>query len=439
MERKNTGHRLLAFLEEQRPAKLRHQSWVLPESYMLEALERGSESAFVKKAGMLAAALAVLLLALLLARLLAPELDELLIRPPYGTESEDLGMELEMSLGKQKLKEAVDITVQPGKLGAAEAGRLFSSLWEELPGMICEGSLNSVSKDLELPQEYDNGKVRLFWESSDPDVLSEDGSIDFLAATQGMRMSLSCTAEAGDFTDRKEFAVIIDKASADLENSFRRRMELLALELSASDSGAVLVLPMESGGAQLDWKLSRSSGAVPLIFTALLSGLFLYFSRYDSLEKKLKNDAEAFRNELPNMILQLILLLNAGLVSTAAFEELLEQNKRSSNPLYIQLRLAMQRCRESNSSFSNELYSLARRSECKEFIRFANLVYENSARGTQLAEKLERERSSMWSGRLNMAKARAKTAETKLSFPLLLLLLSVVIVSIAPAFLQMQT
>ncbi len=439
MERKNTGYRLLALLEDRRPAKLRRRAWVLPESYMLEALEKGSENVFVKRLLLLAAVSGLLIIAALAAGLLSPGLEEALKRPPYGSEAGELSLELEMSLGKQQLSETVDVLVQPERLGAAAADKMFDELWEQLPGIMYEGLLSSVSGDLKLPQEYGEGRVRLFWESSAPSVVYDDGFIDFLEASQGQRISLVCSAEAGDFTDRKEFTVIIDKASAELEKSFQKRMELLSLELSASDSGLRLELPEEAAGARLDWRLSKGSAVVPLILISALLGLFLYFSRYDSLEKKLKSDAEAFRNELPNMILQLILLLNAGLVSTAAFEELLEQNKKSSNPLYIQLRLAMQRCKGSNSSFSSELYSLARRSESKEFIRFANLVYENSARGTQLAEKLERERSSMWNSRLNMAKARAKTAETKLSFPLLLLLLSVVMISIAPAFLQMNT
>ena len=87
--------------------------------------------------------------------------------------------------------------------------------------------------------------------------------------------------------------------------------------------------------------------------------------------------------------------------------------------------------------FVNLLYVYARQSGMRDLIRFASLALDCSGRGSELAEKLDRERQQLWGDRLNAAKAKAREAETKLSLPLMLLLLVMVVIAISPALLEM--
>ena len=87
--------------------------------------------------------------------------------------------------------------------------------------------------------------------------------------------------------------------------------------------------------------------------------------------------------------------------------------------------------------FVNLLYVYARQSGLRDLIRFASLALDCSGRGSELAEKLDRERRQLWGSRLNAAKAKAREAETKLSLPLMLLLLVMVVIAISPALLEM--
>ena len=65
------------------------------------------------------------------------------------------------------------------------------------------------------------------------------------------------------------------------------------------------------------------------------------------------------------------------------------------------------------------------------------LLAHDERRGSELAGKLEAERSRQWYERLNAAKAKAGEAETKLCLPLMLLLIVLVIIAAAPALLNM--
>jgi hypothetical protein len=65
------------------------------------------------------------------------------------------------------------------------------------------------------------------------------------------------------------------------------------------------------------------------------------------------------------------------------------------------------------------------------------LVADHEIKGSALAEKLQRERDTLWESRLQRAKAKAKEVETKLCLPLMLLLLVLVTISISPALLEL--
>ena len=158
--------------------------------------------------------------------------------------------------------------------------------------------------------------------------------------------------------------------------------------------------------------------------------------RADTTEK-LKARRSEFENEIANMTLQLIMYLNAGLVVTGAFDELISRNSGSLNPLYTELGKLKASCSAANLSFPSELFLFAQRTGNRDFIRLCMLILEHSGHGSELCDKLERERSQLWRSRLNNARARAKEAETKLCFPLMILLMVLVIISIAPAFMQM--
>ena len=90
-----------------------------------------------------------------------------------------------------------------------------------------------------------------------------------------------------------------------------------------------------------------------------------------------------------------------------------------------------------NVPFVNALYVYARQSGIRDLIRFSTLALDCSGRGSELAEKLDRERQQLYAGRLNQAKAKAREAETKLCLPLMILLLVLVVIAIAPALLEM--
>lgn len=213
--------------------------------------------------------------------------------------------------------------------------------------------------------------------------------------------------------------------------------ERLVKSLNKNSEGSFLVLPTEKDGVKITWILPKEAAPYWIFAFAVFLSLLIYFSRYDSFKKQERIKKESFDNELPKMIFSFILLLNAGLVTEQAFNELLMQNESSKNPLYEFMRRIKTQSETENIAFVNLLYSYAVSYSNRDFLRFAGLIYENSSRGAELVQKLEAESDSSYNSKMLSAKAKVNKAETKLCFPLVLLLLSLVIICIAPAMIIM--
>ena len=122
---------------------------------------------------------------------------------------------------------------------------------------------------------------------------------------------------------------------------------------------------------------------------------------------------------------------------SAALKELALDYGGQGTPGAKLLSFALTESESKNAPFETVLFDTAKSIKSKDLLKFALLLSDNRSKGTQLCDKLERDRNQMQSGRLSLARARAKKAETKLCFPLTLLLIALMAMCIAPAVFSM--
>lgn len=161
--------------------------------------------------------------------------------------------------------------------------------------------------------------------------------------------------------------------------------------------------------------------------------------------RKRKKQVQEKRSEylmtLPVFLSQLLLLLGSGMILQTAFHriaegyDLLPEDARKGFVGEI--------CRLHHISVETGenvviLFSqFSRESGVKELTRAANIMMENLDRGTDLWEKLENEGNHLWQERKRIAMERIRISESKMSFPLGLLLIALLLVTAGPAMMQM--
>ena len=80
---------------------------------------------------------------------------------------------------------------------------------------------------------------------------------------------------------------------------------------------------------------------------------------------------------------------------------------------------------------------VSRFTHVKELNRVTGLLEENQTKGSVLWEKLQEQSEALWTARKQITLARIRMAESKMSFPLGIFLIALIMMTAAPAMLQM--
>lgn len=80
---------------------------------------------------------------------------------------------------------------------------------------------------------------------------------------------------------------------------------------------------------------------------------------------------------------------------------------------------------------------MAEKCSSKELMRIASILRENERKGTDIIENLDYESRYLWDKRKIIAREQGKMMEMKVAYPLGLLLIVLMVVTMAPAMLEM--
>lgn len=364
--------------------------------------------------------------------------DLFALRPAPGEDPAAREVLLQLSYGNAAIEQEVRLDLPPREWSRSEADALFDRCEQEIREQLTDALL-VLRGDLALPFVSRDGLVAISWNSSDPSRIDEEGKVDLIGAESGDPVTLTAVLSVGEHVRRLELQAFPDPGEeADWDSSLRNEAASLVKGLPALLGETKLDLPSQSPlGATARWIVPKQALPWEISGLCLFLCLTAVFCRTDGIKRRLKRQKHLFEQEIPNMVMQMILLLDAGLTVEVAFERLIKENREQENPLYRSFNRLEAESRATNMPFVNLLYVYARQSGIRDLIRFASLALDCSGRGSELAEKLDRERQQLWGNRLNAARAKGKEAETKLSLPLMFLLLVLVVIAISPALLEM--
>ena len=144
---------------------------------------------------------------------------------------------------------------------------------------------------------------------------------------------------------------------------------------------------------------------------------------------------------LPGFLSQLLLLMNSGMVMESAFRSIADSYERM--PEHRQNSFTREICRiqtEGSRTGENPIklfYVYGRSSGIRELSRTAGIMAENLNRGNDIWERLAEESSALWQERKRIAMEQIRIGESKMSFPLGILMAALLLVTAAPAMMQL--
>ena len=182
--------------------------------------------------------------------------------------------------------------------------------------------------------------------------------------------------------------------------------------------------------------LFKSMQLLGLILGLVLSGVLFYFS-FKSIDEKIEKRHLKISLDMPDFTNKVIILSGAGLTIRDA---LIKISKEMSiqTPLYE----ALAECVSAIDTGANDTQAFMRLTDkCNmpAMRRFCSVILQNlKFGGAEVIRALTDISDEQWNERKNASEKLTMEAETKLLYPMMLMLFSVIIVTIVPALLSMD-
>jgi hypothetical protein len=395
------------------------------------------------------AGLLLLLLAVLAAQLAkGGEAIVSLERPPYPAAPLRVEAEAEAVYGEAKVRRRVELTVRPRERDEAEKRARIEETARRLPQLVLgeNESLSAIESDLN-PVAYDaETGVSISWASENPALIGDNGVLNRLALREGDSFTLKARLSLEDISEETEITGVLYAGPASKESLAAGVTDALAetvAALNASAEGDAMRLPdADAYGVRYRWDDGAANAHIPEMLALAMFGLFLYRGRYSRIDRQIKAVRRDMIRDFPEFIDKFLLMLNAGLVVSEAVSRIasdyeLRRGGGPPRPLYEELAALRQRVENTNASLSVELNRMAARSGLRELLRFAAVVSDNIDKGSALAEKLKTEGELVWKLRKKDMEEAGRLAETKMILPMTLTLLALILITMAPAVLEM--
>jgi tight adherence protein C len=365
-----------------------------------------------------------------------------LIRPEVGSNYHEVSIMAEAEIQGEKINEEVTIKINPKAMSEEMQITKINEFIKSIPDVILDqnNSMQDVSTPLNLIK-YDQGTgIQIEWESNNPNLIDSEGFVNSINIIEPMIVELRGTFKLMNTEIEKIFStrVINNKSITYISKIFDKNIQTMVKKISLSNGNEYIFLPeIDSFGNNLFWSKGNDSYQSKLFILLIISLAVIYFNRHTFLAKKTKKFKDDIIKDFPSFVTKFILLLNAGLVVSTALEKIAfdyESNIRNQGiiPIYEELLIIEYKIFKTKSSLLIELKNLGERTKIREMSRFAAIISENINNGSELVDKLEIEGELLWINRKKRIEERARLTETKLTFPLLILLIVLIALTISP-------
>ena len=229
----------------------------------------------------------------------------------------------------------------------------------------------------------------------------------------------------------------------DREAAINAGIDTVIAEVEYSKKRKIVLPKTLPDGTDVTWKnreVNDDGSTVLLILVMYISLLAVMTASRLKEDRTSGEQRKSILRGLPRFCNQLFLMMNAGLILSDAFDTVTESYTNCERELtrfekdLSDLREATDGHRISTARVINEY---AVKNDVKELIRIAAILTENERRGSDVIESLSRESRYLWDERKIVARESGKMIDTKMSYPLGLLLILLIVITMAPALLNM--
>lgn len=318
------------------------------------------------------------------------------------------------------------------KTGNRQGQEILCRIWGRETGALKYWEFQ-VRKTERLLAILSAGLVTGSWQSDCYDLMDASGQIRKQWVEEGGELVvLSVRLQCVEKERECSFAVrIVPKGDSLADRLMRETGRQLEAERSLQQASAALPETLEE--QPVKWRLHQEPyGLWILCLTIAGTGLISFAYDHD-LEKEGEARQEELALAYPSFLARLTLLAQTGMPIRQIFARL---SKEKNGVVYEEVRRTFREM-ESGMTQTEALERFGKRTRLPQYKKCAALLAQNIRRGTgELITALGQEAENAFEEQKAAARRKAEEAQTKLLFPMLLMLSVVMILILVPAWLS---
>ena len=363
-----------------------------------------------------------------------------LIRHDYGENS--YSKQLTAVTGESEYD--IDVTVKERIYSKEQTKELFERLSPELEKIILgeNESLDHVTSDLNIVSRVEGYPFTLRWESRDYAVIHEDGTIvKDEVSDMGTDAQLICILTYEDNSFEKSFMIrIYPEKISPLQEEKNSIIASIQKNQEETKTDEYLTLPKEVGEKQITWKEAEKPTTAIMAILSLITVIGIWWGMDNDLAGKYEKRDQSLRLEYSEFVSKLQLLISSGMTLRPAFERMGADYRSALKEghdkkyVYEELLVCLKRLKEGASEA--EVYTMFG-DRCGQitYKKLMTLLTQNLRKGTgKIVSALSYETKAAFEEQKHIAKRMGDEAQTKLLFPMIIMLSIVMIIIMIPAY-----
>lgn len=306
-------------------------------------------------------------------------------------------------------------------------------------------ALDQIRYPLRLQENREHNGIRFSWESSDAEILDENGRILLSYKEQDeKKVILSVDMNDGVHTARYDMELTVFPPFETLEAKIEEFAVFLQKEDQEQQENSVLVLPKEYNGKNLKYQRKESNEAEIALFMGIVAAVAVYFQNPMKEREEKKKREQQMMLDYAEIVSKLLVFLGAGFTVRGAWEKIVTDYERKRQREELEKRFAYEEMKNTYAQITSGMYeakaygAFGRRCGLSSYIKLGCLLEQNLRTGSKnLRRLLEEEMETALEQRKQTALKLGEEASTKLIIPMVMMLGIVMIIIVVPAFMAL--
>ncbi len=338
------------------------------------------------------------------------------------------------------MEDEIDVLVEPMHYTKNELDKLANKLFDSVPGdyffsdKVTGEGVYVIKNHLQLPTKVGNYPFELSWESSNYEVMDNEGNIISSQEGDPEEVKLTLTLSCYEYSWEREYPMLVYMPDVVWEEAFSKKVGAVIEELdNASAENEKLILPVSVDGHSITYEEKSENTTIIILGLGFVILVFLWILPDNNLSAKISERNSQLLTDYALLVNKLTLYMGAGLSLRSAIAKIVQSANK--NRFYAkELEIAIREM-ENGISEQTVMEEMAKRCQISCYIKLSVLLNQNIRRGNNsLQRQLKEEVVKAFDERKNLAGKYGQEATTKLLFPMILMLLVVMVMIMYPAF-----